>query len=87
MAKYDPLFKLLCREPNEQVHLTFAEIEAVVGPLPASARKYSAWWGNEPGGGSHVQAQSWLNAGREVESVDLRHERVRFSTARWRRGA
>jgi hypothetical protein len=87
MAKYDPLFKLLCRRPDEQLDLSFEEIEAEVGPLPASARKYPAWWANEAEDGRHVQAQAWLNAGREVESIDVSHERVRFSVARWRRGS
>ena len=87
MAKYDPLFEFLCRRPDEVLDLTFDDVEAVVGALPASARKYSAWWANEAEGGNHVQARAWLNAGREVESADLSHERVSFSVARWRRGA
>lgn len=87
VAKYDPLFKQLCASPNEAVELTFHEIEALVGPLPASARRYSAWWANEAEGGGHVQARAWLNAGREVETVDVRRDRVRFAAARWRRGS
>ena len=87
MAKYDPLFERLCDRPNDTVEMTFDDIEAVVGPLPASARRYPAWWANEVEGGRHVQARAWLNAGREVESVDVHHSRVRFSVARWRRGA
>ena len=87
MGKYDPLFKLLCGRPDDQIDLTFEEIESAVGPLPASARNYSAWWTNEADGGRHVQAQAWLNAGREVDSIDVNHEHVCFSVARWRRSS
>ena len=87
MGKYDPLFEHLCRTPDEALDLAFTDIEALVGPLPASARRHSAWWSNDAGGGGSVQARSWLNAGREVESVDVRRGRVRFSVARWRRGS
>jgi hypothetical protein len=87
VGKYDPLFEFLCRRPSEALDITFKEIETVVGTLPPSARRYPAWWANESEGGGHVQARAWLNAGREVESVDVSHERVRFSVARWRRGS
>jgi hypothetical protein len=87
MGKYDPLFEFLCRRPSEALELTFQEVETVVGALPASARRYSAWWANEAEGGRHVQARAWLNAGREVELVDVSRGRVRFSVARWRRGS
>jgi hypothetical protein len=87
VAKYDPLFKLLCEAGNEPVELSFDEIERVVGALPVSARKYSAWWANESAGTQHVQAVAWVNAGREVVSVDRDRERVIFSAASWRRGA
>lgn len=87
MAKYDPLFKFLCRADDEPVELGFDEIERLVGPLPASARRYPAWWANEAEAGQHVQARAWLNAGREVEAIDVRGGHVRFSAAQWRRGA
>jgi hypothetical protein len=87
VAKYDPLFKFLCQASSEPVELSFDEIEHLVGPLPASARKYSTWWANESGGTQHVQAIAWMNAGREVMSVDRDRGRVTFSAATWRRGA
>lgn len=86
MAKYDPLFEFLCRADDDEVELAFDEVAALVGGLPSSATKHRAWWANEPGG-RHVQAHAWLNAGREVVSVDLARRRVLFSTATWRRGA
>jgi hypothetical protein len=55
--------------------------------LPASATKSKQWWENESSGARQVQAKAWLNAGREVERVDLRARFVRFSAASWRRGS
>ena len=86
MGKYDPLFESLCRAGDQEVDMTFDEIEALVGPLPASAARHKAWWTNEAAG-SHMQARAWLNAGREVERVDQTRRVVRFSAPQWRRGA
>ena len=88
MAKYDPLFRhLVTADAAAPVELTFDEIERLVGPLPVSATKYSAWWINERLDTAHVQALAWLNAGREVEFIDRAARRVRFSSARWRRSS
>lgn len=87
MGRYDPLFGYLCRSPDDSVTMTFDEIEALVGPLPLSATKYDAWWQNEAANSGHPQAAAWLNAGRTVELADRAHRRVRFSSARWNRGA
>ena len=88
MAKYDPLFRhLVTADAAKPVEMTFDDIERLVGPLPASATKYSAWWNNERLDTTHVQALAWLNAGREVELIDRAARRVRFSAARWRRSS
>ena len=88
MAKYDPLFRhLVAADASTPVEMTFDDIERLVGPLPASASKYSAWWNNERFDTTHVQALAWLNAGREVEHIDRSARRVRFSAARWRRSS
>lgn len=86
MAKYDRLFQHLCRLPDGPVELTFDEVSALVGGLPATAERSRAWWANEVGGGSR-QAKAWLDAGREVASVDVAARVVRFSAAQWRRGS
>jgi hypothetical protein len=86
VGKYDPLFEFLCRAGDGPVELDFDQIERLVGPLPRSARELSAWWANDQQG-PHAQARAWLNAGREVESVDRAARRVRFSAAGWRRGS
>lgn len=65
------------------VELRLDKISRLVGPLPASA--HPAWWANEAEDGRHVHA--WVNAGRQVESVQPGRRQVRFSAARWRRGS
>jgi len=43
MAKYDPLFRhLVAADASAPIEMTFDDIERLVGPLPASASKYSA---------------------------------------------
>ena len=86
MGKYDPLFRHLCTTDSaDAVELTFDEIEQLVGPLPAAAARRE-WWTND-----HVtrpaHARAWLDAGRQVETVDRRARQVRFSAARWRRSS
>jgi hypothetical protein len=74
MAKYDPL-ALHLRTAARPCHMTFARIEDLVGPLPASARVHREWWANDR---THVQAQAWLSSRRAVGKVDLRRAIVRF---------
>jgi hypothetical protein len=83
-AKYDPLFERLCRAPDGPLTLSMDEIDGLVRGLPASARAQRAWWKNDP---SRAQAKAWLNAGREVDAVDVDTGRVSFGAATWRRGS
>lgn len=60
-GKYQPLYDFLKRQTADQVSLTFAELEELLGfPLPNSAYTYSVWWTSSSG---HTQTQSWLRAG------------------------
>ncbi|WP_442895204.1 DUF7662 domain-containing protein [Bradyrhizobium sp. AZCC 2230] len=44
---YEPLHRLLS-ERGQIVRLTFSEIEEMLRrKLPASAHKFTAWWGNK----------------------------------------
>jgi hypothetical protein len=86
VAKYDPLFEHLCRADDGPLEMTFDEIDALVGGLPASASRQRPWWSNEVFG-RNTHPSAWLNAGREVTAVDLNSRTVRFSAAQWRRGA
>ena len=78
MSKYAPLVDYLNEQRNDSVTVSFDDIACIIGgTLPASARLYPAWWGNDTNG-RHVNANEWLNAGWKVESVSLDEERVTF---------
>ena len=86
MAKYDRLFKHLCKAGDGPVEMSFDDVGALVGGLPKSAFTYQVWWSNEIDG-RHVQAAARMNAGRAVDLVDLTCKMVLFSAARWNRGS
>jgi hypothetical protein len=75
--KYEPLEQYLSASVQDVTVLEFVEIERILGAcLPASARKYPAWWSNS--GEGHVNAQAWLRAGFKAEQLDLDRARVAF---------
>lgn len=75
--KYEPLENFLRKTPQDVQSLSFGEVEAILGqPLPPSARKYEAWWSNNPTG--HVNAQAWLRAGYRAEQIDIHGGHVVF---------
>jgi hypothetical protein len=77
-SRYDPLRAHLRDRGEPVVRMTFAEIERLLASgLPASARRYPAWWANEESG-THVHARAWLDAGRRTAHVNLRSETVEF---------
>lgn len=76
MSKYNALTEHLSSRPAP-ITMTFAELDRVVGGLPASAGRHRAWWSNEVDG-THVQARGWLSANRRVGDVDLNTRRVTF---------
>ena len=66
MGYYDPLKDYLMGCDSDEVVLTFARIEEILGrTLPPSARKYDAWWANVGDGTAtrHSHARSWHAAG------------------------
>lgn len=75
-SKYQPLADFLRESAKAQIRLTFAEVADLVGGLPPSAYKYSAWWSNK--GGHHQSRVGWLAAGYRVESADRNHLTVEF---------
>ena len=78
MSVYDPLRLKLETVEGPNVRLSFAELEGILGkPLPGSAYRFSAWWGNNRNVG-HVQARAWLGAGFEARTVSLKHRTVEF---------
>jgi DNA-binding transcriptional regulator YiaG len=76
-GKYQPLFDYLRRSGQDEVTLTFAEIEALLADtLPDSARATRAWWSNRSKGA--LQATAWMGAGYHVVELDLDGEHVTF---------
>ena len=77
-SRYDPLKRYLAERTDPVIHLSFAEIERIIGgPLPASARRHRPWWANERLG-SHVHASAWMGADRRTTNVDLNTGAVDF---------
>jgi DNA-binding XRE family transcriptional regulator len=69
-SKYYPLFHYLEQSDRDKVTLTLAEIEALLAePLPPTAHNQRGWWSNRRRGA--VQAQAWMEAGYEVDTIDL----------------
>lgn len=78
-AKYEPLADLLqAASDDEPVTLTFAELDRLVGGLPASAREHRSWWGNTFSPRPHAAA--WMSTGRRVVELRL-GDAVVFSPA------
>ena len=77
-SKYYNLYKTLRSCGDEQVSLSFKEIEAIIeSNLPPSARQNKEYWSNRVTGG--VQAAAWMDAGFHVKDVDLSAEEITFS--------
>lgn len=77
MGKYQPLSDFLKKQTAEEVHMTFAQIERVIGcKLPRSAEQHRAWWSNNPD--NCVVTRAWLDAGFRSERVDMEKRKVMF---------
>lgn len=62
------------------VKLSFARIDGLIGSnLPINAFKDEAWWSNSS---SSAHAKAWLNAGWEVQEVNLKEGFVIFKKVR-----
>jgi hypothetical protein len=58
------------------VKLSFARIDGLIGSnLPMNAYKEEAWWRNKP---PTIHAKTWLDAGWEVQEVNLKEGYVVF---------
>jgi len=78
-SRYDPLKRYLAGHSEPVIHLSFVEIERIIGgPLPASARRHRPWWANERSG-SHVHASAWMGTDRRTANVDLNAGTVDFT--------
>lgn len=68
MARYQPLTDRLQETDQDRQTLTFDELDALVGGLPASARRHRAWWANEADPRA-PQKRAWVTAGYRVDDV------------------
>jgi hypothetical protein len=76
-TKYYKLYIYLHRSGEDQVELTFDELERLIDDhLPPSAFIGRGFWSNRRTGAA--QSSAWMEAGYHVIEVDLRTQRVRF---------
>ncbi len=82
MGKYEPLNRYLKRQRQQELELSFSEIERVIRRmLPKSAAK-AQWWSGFGGlDTSDVQQNAWRDAGYDASLIEGR-ERVRFQRSR-----
>lgn len=79
MSKYSPLAEYLALNPSDEVRLSFADIEEIIGDtLPPSAHSFREWWANQRAHPSHRWATEWMEAGWECATVSLQERWVTF---------
>lgn len=77
MSKYEPLTQFLSAQRDQEVPMSFSEIERVLGfRLPEKASGIRAWWSNNPS--NNVMTKAWLAAGFITERVDMGSRRLVF---------
>jgi len=76
VARFNPLRDYLASYRASQLNLTFGYIESILKfELETAAYTFKSWWENDR---KHPQAMSWLEAGWEVDDVDMQREGVVF---------
>jgi hypothetical protein len=76
MTKYKKLGQFLREHVSEEIPMTFAEIERVIGcALPRTSR-YPAWWSNHPS--NNTMTKIWLEAGFKTEQVNTEGRKLVF---------
>lgn len=67
--KYKPLYEYLSQKKDDVVHMTFAEMEEILGfPLPVSFQRHPSFWANNENG-QHHHCRAWLDAGYKTVNV------------------
>ena len=82
VSKYDGLTRHLKFRAafTSMVKLNFARIDGLIGSnLPMEAYRDESWWSNTP---STAHAKSWLDAGWEIQEVNLKEGYVTFKKVR-----
>lgn len=74
VARYNPLRDFLGGYKASQLNMPFKQIESIIGSkLETAAYTFKSWWANDR---RNPQAIAWLEAGWEVEEVDLQQRGV-----------
>ena len=78
MAKYDKLAKYLQRRQEDELRLSLAEIEQILGAMLPNAALNPVWWSNaSQSGRGFIQCDAWLGAGF-VTTLGLKDNVVTF---------
>ncbi len=75
--KYQPLADYLATLDRDEVTLTFAQMECIIGVLMPPAAHTRQFWINNPRSRSHP-SREWLQVGWRVVTAEPRQERVTF---------
>ena len=76
MSKYSRLAGYLRAQSGDEVPMTFAQIERVIGTKLPKSHKYRAWWSNNAF--NSVMTKIWLEAGYRTERVDMAGRKLVF---------
>jgi hypothetical protein len=76
MGKYTPLGDYLRAQQHNEVPVTFAEIERIIGGKLPNSHRYRAWWSNNSF--NSVMTKVWLEAGFRSADVDIEKRKLVF---------
>jgi hypothetical protein len=76
MGKYTPLGDYLRAQQRNEVPMTFAQIERVIGGTLPHSHRYRAWWSNNAF--NSVMTKVWLDAGFRSADVDIEKRKLVF---------
>jgi hypothetical protein len=76
MGKYSPLADFLLAQQRDEVPITFAEIERIIGSSLPSSHRYRSWWSNNSF--NSVMTKVWLDAGFRSTDVDIKRRKLVF---------
>ncbi len=76
MGKYSPLSDYLRAHDQNEVPMTFAQIERIIGSKLPNSHRYRAWWSNNEF--NSVMTKAWLEAGFRSEQVDIERRKLVF---------
>ena len=79
--KYQKLTEYLEKNGSKEIRMTLSEAENILGfPLDSSAYQYREFWANCT---ASTKAYSWMDAGYEIVSLDLKEKTVLFRQKDW----